>query len=63
MPPALGTRGVMQISIAPTLVGLEAPPGSKNLEIKPYAISSLTTDRTVDAADLERSRRRFRRRS
>jgi hypothetical protein len=46
-PPALGTRGVMQMSIAPTLVGIEAPPGSKNLDIKPYAVSSVTTDRTV----------------
>ena len=46
-PASLGPRGVMQFSIAPTLVGLEAPPGSKNVEIKPYAVSSVTTDRTV----------------
>jgi hypothetical protein len=44
-PAALGSRGVMQFSLAPTLVGLEAPPGSKNLDIKPYAVSNLTTDR------------------
>ena len=46
-PAALGSRGVMQFSLAPTLVGLEAPPGSKNLDIKPYLASNLTTDRTT----------------
>jgi hypothetical protein len=46
-PAALGARGVMQFSLAPTLVGLEAPPGSKNLDVKPYAVSNLTTDRTT----------------
>ncbi len=37
-------NGIFYVSRYATLVGLEAPPGSKNLEIKPYAISSLTTD-------------------
>jgi Domain of unknown function (DUF5916) len=46
-PAALGSRGVMQFSLAPTLVGLEAPPGSKNLDIKPYFASNVTTDRTA----------------
>jgi hypothetical protein len=32
------------MSLAPTLVGLEVPPGSRNLELKPYAISDVTTD-------------------
>ena len=41
---------LFQISLGGTLVGLEVPPGSKNLEIKPYAISSLTTDRRADPA-------------
>jgi hypothetical protein len=39
--------GVYRMSVAATLVGLEVPPGSKNLEIKPYAISNLTTDRNA----------------
>jgi hypothetical protein len=39
--------GVYRTSLAATLVGLEVPPGSKNLEIKPYAISNLTTDRNA----------------
>ncbi len=33
-------NGVYRMSRAATLVGLEAPSGSKNLEFKPYAISS-----------------------
>ena len=45
-------------SLAATLVGLEAPPGSRNLEIKPYAISEpqerssrpLQRSRTTSAA-------------
>jgi hypothetical protein len=36
---------IFQISRGGTLVGLEVPSGSRNLEIKPYAISSVTTDR------------------
>jgi hypothetical protein len=37
--------GIFRLSRAGTLVGLDLPPASKNLELKPYAISSLTTDR------------------
>jgi hypothetical protein len=37
-------RAFMQLSYAATLVGLEAPPGSKNLEIKPYVTADLTSD-------------------
>jgi hypothetical protein len=33
------------VSNAATLVGLETPPPGRNLEIKPYAIGRLTTDR------------------
>ena len=44
---ALGLRGIVQSSRAATLVGLEAPSGSRNLEVKPYAISNLTTDRAA----------------
>lgn len=43
-PAGSGGGGLFRISVAATLVGLEAPPGSKNLEIKPYATSDLTTD-------------------
>ncbi|MBM3779783.1 MAG: carbohydrate binding family 9 domain-containing protein, partial [Acidimicrobiia bacterium] len=44
MPKSMGPRALMQLSMAPTLVGVEVPQGSKNLEIKPYAIASLNTD-------------------
>ena len=44
MPKALASRGLFQVSLAATLVGLEAPPQSKNLEFKPYAITDLTSD-------------------
>ena len=39
-----GQHAFMQMSLAATVVGLEAPSGSKNLEIKPYATSDLTSD-------------------
>ena len=40
-----GQAAVMRISRWATLVGIEAPPAARNLEIKPYAISGLKTDR------------------
>ena len=45
VPASFGTMGILQISLGGTLVGLEVPPGGKNLEIKPYGISGVTTDR------------------
>lgn len=39
-----GTAGIFRISGAATLVGIEVPDGSRNLEIKPYAIGRRTTD-------------------
>jgi hypothetical protein len=44
-PAGLGGNGLFRISLAAPLVGLEVPPGSKNLEIKPSVVSNLTTDR------------------
>jgi hypothetical protein len=44
MPPERGTAGSFQMSAAPTLVGIEAPAAGRNLEIKPYAISSVASD-------------------
>jgi hypothetical protein len=48
LPPTDGSSAWQRLSTAPTLVGLEVPAGSKNIEIKPYAISSLTTDRVAN---------------
>jgi hypothetical protein len=45
VPAARGQSALYQGSTAATLVGLEAPSGSRNIELKPYAISGLTTDR------------------
>ena len=37
--------GMFRLSRAGTLVGLDLPPASRNVELKPYGISQLTTDR------------------
>ena len=50
IPAAFGGRGHFQVSLAATLVGLEAPPGARNLEIKPYVISDVTSDLTATPA-------------
>jgi hypothetical protein len=47
VPPARGQGGFRQPSFAATLVGIEAPRAGLNLDVKPYVISSLTTDRTA----------------
>ena len=39
--------GQFRLSVAGTLVGLQVPADSRTFEIKPYAIGSLNTDRTV----------------
>ena len=43
-----GPQGLNRISSAGTIVGLELPPAGNNLEVKPYAISDLTTNRLTD---------------
>ena len=47
IPIAMATNGLQMTSFAATLVDLEAPEGSRNLEIKPYAISEVSGDRTA----------------
>jgi len=44
MPAGRGQQALHMASLAATVVGLEAPSGSRNLEIKPYAISDLRSD-------------------
>src|SRR5262249_19613826 len=39
--------GLMMFSRAATVVGLEVPNGARNLDIKPYVISDLTSDLTA----------------
>ena len=61
VPAAAGVPGGMfRLSRAGTLVGLDLPPASRNIELKPYAISRLTTDRRPDAGAEQRPRRRRR---
>ena len=45
-----GSQGFFRISAAATLVGLELPPASRNIELKPYGIARSTTDRSVSPA-------------
>jgi|TARA_B100002003_G_scaffold248720_1_gene283156 TolB-like protein len=45
VPAAYGLAGIMRLSVAGAVVGVEAPPSSGNIEVKPYLISDLTTDR------------------
>ncbi|OFW03031.1 MAG: hypothetical protein A3I61_05395 [Acidobacteria bacterium RIFCSPLOWO2_02_FULL_68_18] len=45
VPASYGGRGINKLSSAATLVGLDVPPSGRNLEIKPYAISAVTTNR------------------
>ena len=47
VPAAFAGRGHFQVSLAAPLTGLEAPPGSHTLEIKPYAVADLTSDLTA----------------
>jgi hypothetical protein len=44
VPPARGQSGFQQAQFAASLVGIEAPSAGANVDIKPYAISTLTTD-------------------
>ena len=47
IPAAAAGGGIYRMGQGATLTGLEAPAVSRNLEIKPYAISSMTSDHTV----------------
>jgi hypothetical protein len=41
-----GSTSIFRVSAAATLEGLDLPGASRNIEIKPYAISRVSTDRT-----------------
>jgi hypothetical protein len=47
VPEGTGTTGFHRASAFATLVGLEAPASSRTLDLKPYAVSDLTTDATA----------------
>ncbi len=48
VPQSYGRRGLMVVSAAGTLVGLESPGRSLNLDVKPYLLGSSLTDRTSE---------------
>jgi hypothetical protein len=48
--PPDGAAAGSRISQAPTLVGIVAPPGSRNFDLKPYAIGGLKSDSTASPA-------------
>ncbi len=50
IPASYSFRGLMKMSSAATLVGVEVPAALTNLEFKPYAISSVTTNKNADPA-------------
>jgi hypothetical protein len=45
-----GPQALNRVSSGGTLVGLDLPPASRNIALKPYAISRWTTDRSVTPA-------------
>ncbi len=51
VPAALGTGGVSRMASAATMVDLETPAESKNVEVKPYAMASATTARSPRGLD------------
>jgi hypothetical protein len=44
LPPGRGQQAFQQMSLAATLVGIEPPPSSRPLDLKPYVTSSLQAD-------------------
>jgi hypothetical protein len=50
VPRSFSRNGVFRLASAATLVGLEAPGASNDLQLRPYAISSLRTDRPAGVA-------------
>ena len=45
VPLTYGGQGIFRLASAADLVGIDPPESSRNLEVKPYAISNLTTNR------------------
>jgi hypothetical protein len=44
VPNGSGAQGFQRASVYGTLVGLQAPPSSRTLDLKPYVVSDVTTD-------------------
>ena len=50
VPDGQGNAAFQRVSSYAVMVGLEAPPSTRALDIKPYATSNVTTDRTITPA-------------
>ena len=51
VPRALTTfRGLLKVSSAGTLEGMQVPSGSRNLEVKPFALAGVSTDNAITPA-------------
>ena len=48
IPASYAFFGIWRVSAAATLVGIEAPTGGGSFELKPYALSSVSSDRQVN---------------
>ena len=48
IPASYGTQGLLKVSSAATLVGLETPSSSRNIEVKPYVRGDVTTNLEAD---------------
>ena len=51
LPAEQGAQGLFMSSLAAAVVGLEAPDSGRTLEVKPYAIADLTSDRARDISN------------
>lgn len=49
VPASLGASGVSRMASTATLVGIQTPAESKNVELKPYAVSSVSTNHATAA--------------
>ena len=58
--PRAASSGALGASMAATLVGIEAPPAGRNLEVKPYMTSNLGTDAHGNTSGHESPRGRLR---
>lgn len=50
VPASMGPGGIYRMQDQATLIGLRTPPAGRNLEIKPYVSSRVSTDRTIAPA-------------
>jgi hypothetical protein len=48
VPRQYGARGILRLSQAATLAGIEPPPAGLNLDVKPYAVATANADRAID---------------